>query len=475
MNKVDLIIKHGKVFTNGHLTKGAIAIKDGVIVAIGEENHLPEAERVIDARGHLILPGGIDPHVHFRDPGRPDRETFKTGTMAAAAGGVTTVLEHPISSPPQYSPEILANRVRVAEPQAVVDFAFFGAAGAEFPEEIAKIAKEGIVAYKTFLHEAPEGREAEFVGLTMADDGEMLDGFRAVAATGLICATHAENNAIISRKINELKAQGRTDFIAHAESRPPISEIETVGKLLHFVRETGVKIDFCHISTPEAMELVKQAKYEGYEVYLETCPHYLFLDEEKIRELGPFAKCNPPLRSKESSDKLWSYINDGSVDFIGSDHGPFLLSEKEKGLENIFAAPAGFPGIDLRLPLMYNAVTEGKLTLKRMVELISENPAKVFGLYPKKGVLNVGSDADLVIIDPNKTFVVSKDKNYSKSKDIAMVYEGMELKGRPLFTLVRGRVVMADGVVNENAEGWGQLVKPSVIEPKEIIAEVSVC
>lgn len=460
MTKVDLVIKNGQVYTNGDLFNGGVAIKDGVIVSICKNELLPEAEKVIDAGGNVVLPGGIDPHVHFRDPGRSDRETFKTGTMAAAAGGVTTVLEHPISKPPQYSPEILHNRIEVAKPQSLVDFAFYGAAGAQFPEEISKVAKEGIVAFKTFLHEAPEGRDEEFVGLTMANDGEMYDGFKEVAKTGLVCGVHAENNDIIARMIKKLRAEGRVDYMAHAESRPPISEIETVSKLLYYVKETGVKIDFCHISTPEAMELVKQAKYDGYEVYLETCPHYLFLTEEKIRELGPFAKCNPPLRPQEMVDKLWDYVNDGTVDFIGSDHGPFLLSEKETGHKDIFVAPAGFPGIDLRLPLMLNAVAEGKLKFNRAIELLSENPAKVFGLYPKKGVIQVGADADFVIVDLEKTLTVSKEKNYSKARDIALVYEGAELKGLPIYTIVRGRVVMDHGKVDEKAEGWGELVKP---------------
>lgn len=462
MKKADLVIQNGLVFTNGGLVKGGIAVYEGKIAAICEDRFLPDGEKIIDAKDKIVLPGGIDPHVHFRDPGRSDRETFKTGTMAAAAGGVTTVLEHPISKPPQYSPEILKNRIKVAKPQALVDFAFFGAAGAEFPEEISKIAKEGIIAYKTFLHEAPEGRDEEFIGLTMANDGEILDGFKEVAKTGLICAVHSENNDIIQRKIKELRDKGRIDFMAHAESRPPISEFETVSKLIQFAKETGAKIEFVHISTPEAMEMVKKAKYEGQELYLETCPHYLFLTEDKIRELGPFAKCNPPLRNKEIVDKLWDYINDGSVDFIGSDHGPFLLSEKEKGLEDIFASPAGFPGIDLRLPLMLNAVNEGRITLKRVVELISENPAKIFNIYPRKGVIEVGSDADFVIVDMNKEFTVSRDKMYSKAKDIARVYEGWKLKGMPEHTIVRGRVIMENTEVDEGAEGWGELIKPII-------------
>ncbi|MDO5714839.1 MAG: amidohydrolase family protein, partial [Tissierellia bacterium] len=186
---IDLIIKNGKVFTNDTLIEADVLIKNGKIWAIVEDSDALEikAKKIIEADDLYVLPGSVDTHVHIRDPGRSDRETFETGTKCAAAGGVTTFFEHPISSPPQYSPEILRNRIEVAKPQCFVDYAFFGAAGAEFPEEITKIAKEGIVGYKTFLHKAQAGREKEFVGLTMANDGEMIKGFTEVAKTNLIC------------------------------------------------------------------------------------------------------------------------------------------------------------------------------------------------------------------------------------------------------------------------------------------------
>lgn len=457
-NDVDLVIKNGLVYSEGTFLNGGIVIKDEKIIAITTNENLPKGKETIDAKGNYILPGSIDTHVHFRDPGRSDRETFSHGTRAAAAGGVTTVLEHPISSPPQYSPEILHNRIEVAKPQAYVDYAFYGAAGAEFPEEISRISKEGIVAYKTFLHLPPEGRDKEFIGLTMANDGEILDGFKEVAKTGLICAVHAENNDIIARNINKLRAEGRTDYLAHAESRPPISEIETVSKILNFAKLTGARVEFAHISTPEAMELVKKAKYNGQDVYLETCPHYLFLNEEDLKKHGPFAKCNPPLRPKETSDKLWKYVNDGSVDFIGSDHGPFLLSEKELGLNDIFKSPAGFPGIDLRVPLMLDAVNNNKITLEKTIELLCTNPSKIFGIYPKKGVIRVGSDADIIIVNMNEKQKINKEKMYSKSKEIAKIYEGRELKCRIDYTIVRGNIIMKDGIVSKKNEGYGQLI-----------------
>ena len=457
----DLVFKNVKLHTEKGVIKSGLAVKDGKIIAIASDDFLPQADKVIDGRGQSLLPGGVDPHVHFRDPSKNERETFLTGSMAAAAGGVTTVCEHPISCPPPYSPELLKQRIEIANRQSVVDFVFFGAAGADKIEEIPKLAQENIIAFKTFFHEPPEGRDKEFTGLTMANDAKIYEGFQAVAKTGKILAIHAENNDIIADQIKKFRAEGKVKGINHAESRPPISEIESVAKVLCLAEAIGTRAQLCHISTGGAAELVKQAKARGCEVYLETCPHYLFLNEEALEKFGPFAKCNPPLRKQEMVDELWEYLLDGTIDMIGSDHGPFLATEKETGYKDIFVAPAGFPGIDLRLPLMLTAVKQGRLTIGRAIELISTNPAKIYGLYPQKGVIQVGSDADFVMVDLDKEFVVDRNKGYSKSRDTARVYDGWKLTGLPTMTVVRGKVIMQDGVVSEANEAWGQLVVPN--------------
>jgi len=456
---IDLVIKNVKAFINSSFQNVGVAIDDGKIVAIAEENCLPEAREVVDGKGKYLLPGTMDPHVHLRDPGHPERETFETGTKAAAAGGVTTILEMPISVPPPYSPELVERRIRLAEPQAVVDFALFGAAGADKLEYIESCAKSGIIAFKTFFHEAQEGREEEFEGLTMENTGLQFKGLKEVSKTNKVLAIHCENNDMIQTFIKEFREKGQVDNEAHALSRPPISEIETVSKLLLFAKETGAKIDFVHISTPESMELIKKAKKEGQEVYLETCPHYLFLTIEDLRKYGPNAKCNPPLRTREIRDKLWDYINDGTIDFIGSDHGPFTKAEKEKGLDNIFNAPAGFPGLELRLPLVLTAVKKGNLSFKRAIELISTNPAKIFGLYPKKGIIRVGSDADFVLVDMEKEFVVDNTTMFTKAHDIATVYNNWKLIGKPLMTMVRGKVVFKNDQIMPDVVGWGKFIK----------------
>lgn len=460
---LDLILKNAKVYLEDRFVEGvSVGVQAGRITAIAAPECMPEGARTLDLTGEYLIPGTIDTHMHVRDPGHTERGTFYTETMAAAAGGVTTILEQPISVPPQHNVEILERRIARAEAQCVVDFAFYGAAGGEYLEDIAQLAADGrIVAYKTFLHAPPEGREQEFQGLTMADDAQLYAGMQELAKTGLFCAFHAENNDMISANIKRLRAEGRVSPEYHCVSRPTVAEVTSVERILNFVRETGARVEIAHVSCPEVMELLRQAKKDGLPVYVETCPHYLFLTEEDMVKFGPYAKCNPPVRSRAQAEKLWDYINDGTVDYMGSDHSPFLVEEKTRGLKDIFAAAAGFPGADLRLPLMLDAVAEGRTTLEKVVELLSVNPARCFGLYPTKGTIQVGADADFTLFRMDRHTVVDKARNYSHARDIAIPYDGRELKCAVTGTIVRGRAVMRDGVVDETAKAYGHLVVPT--------------
>lgn len=460
---LDLILKNAKVYLEDRFVEGvSVGVQAGRIAAIAAPECMPEGAQTLDLTGEYLIPGTIDTHMHVRDPGHTERGTFYTETMAAAAGGVTTILEQPISVPPQHNVEILERRIARAEAQCVVDFAFYGAAGGEYLEDIAQLAADGrIVAYKTFLHAPPEGREQEFQGLTMADDAQLYAGMRELAKTGLFCAFHAENNDMIAANIKRLRAEGRVSPEYHCVSRPTVAEVTSVERILNFVRETGARVEIAHVSCPEVMELLRQAKKDGLPVYVETCPHYLFLTEEDMVKFGPYAKCNPPVRSRAQAEKLWDYINDGTVDYMGSDHSPFLVEEKTRGLKDIFAAAAGFPGADLRLPLMLDAVAEGRTTLEKVVELLSVNPARCFGLYPTKGTIQVGADADFTLFRMDRHTVVDKARNYSHARDIAIPYDGRELKCAVTGTIVRGRAVMRDGVVDETAKAYGHLVVPT--------------
>lgn len=456
---VELVIKNARVVTeNGEFT-GGVAINEGRIVSLGSNDILPTADRSIDAEGAYLLPGGVDPHVHIRYPGGAHRETFETGSAAAAAGGITTIVEHPISSPPQYSVDILMNRVEAAKNQSIVDVAFLGAAGGEKLEYIPQIAASGIVGYKTFLHAAPEGREKEFVGLTMKDNYELFVGFKEVARTGLPIAAHSEDNDLIAGLIREFRGAGKIGPLDHAESRPPLSEVLAVERLIRIAQATGAILYLVHISTPEAVALAVEARRRGQKVFIETCPHYLYLTQDALAKHGPYAKCNPPLRTPREVEGLWDYVLDGTIDTIASDHGPFTTEEKDRGAVDIFLAPAGFPGLETRLPLMLTAVKQGRLSMRRAVELLSVNPSKIFALYPKKGTIAVGADADLVLVDMDTPFEIDHAQMLTKSRDACLVYDGMRVYGRVLRTFVRGREVYQNGKVTVEP-GYGQWVTP---------------
>lgn len=455
---MDIVIKSDRLFVDEQLVKGYIGIQDGRIAYIGQEEP-QNCSKLIDATDHMVLPGLVDPHVHLREPGNSHRETFLTGTLAAANGGVTTIIEHPLASPPPYNLEILFDRHKAATGETVVDIAFMGAAGENNLAELEQFAKSGyIVGFKTFLQESPPGREFEFQGLTMCNDGVVYAGIQELAKAGIPWLLHAENNDIIQYNIRKFLAANDVRAINHARSRPSITETETVAKILLLTEEVDLPVLFCHISNPQAVELIKKEKQKGRRVYVETCPHYLCFTEELLDQFGPYAKCNPPLRTEEERQELWKYVDDGTIDIIGSDHAPYAKEEKETG--NIFTASAGFPAIEFRFPLMFSKVMEGKLSLQRFVTLLAQNPAKLFKLYPRKGCLVVGADADIIIVNPTEKYTISMDDMYTKSKQSAKIFENIEVTGKIVSTLVRGHLVKENGKVLAEKKGIGQVLKP---------------
>ena len=456
---IDLVIRNCRVVTHDMTIHGGVAIKEGKIVAIGFDEDLPESKEVIDGKGKYLIPGGVDPHVHIRYPGGAQRETFETGTIAAAAGGITTIIEHPISNPPQYSIEILNKRIDAVEEQAVIDVAFLGAAGGKHLEQISKIGKAGILGYKTFLHDAPEGRESEFEGLTSKDNFELNEVLKEISKTSLLASAHAEDNDLVSGGILKLREEGKTYPKAHCESRPPIVEVLAVERLIRLAKENGTRLYLVHMSTPEAVEIANKARQDGQEIYIETCPHFLYLTEDALDEFGTYAKCNPALRDKDRVTKMWEYIQDGTIDTIGSDHAPYTVEEKERNKEDIFVAPAGFPGIETMMPLMLTAVKENKISINRAVELISTNSSKIFGIYPKKGTICIGSDADLVLVDLDESYTIHAGDMLTKARDVAKVYEGKKVYGRIEKTILRGKVICDNGKVLVEP-GYGELVVP---------------
>jgi len=456
---LDTLIKDINIVTEKGVVPGSLGISGGKIAALVDPGTQIEAGLVIQGGGQYLLPGGVDPHVHIRYPGVSHRETFYTGTQAAAAGGITTVIEHPISKPPQYSKSTLQVRVDSVREEAIVDVAFYGAAGASHLEEIVPLSREGIVAYKSFLHAAPEGRDLEFEGLTAKDSFELHCVLREVAKTSLLMAAHTEDNDLVAGNIAALRKAGKTKPRDHCLSRPAIVEVLAVQRLLALAKESGARAYLVHISTPEAVEIALKAREEGQEVYVETCPHYLYLTEDALDQFGAYAKCNPALRDAERVEKLWQYAADGTIDTIGSDHAPYTVAEKEKSPEDIFVPPSGFPGLETRLGFMLKAVHEGRISLNRAIDLLSHNPARIFGLSPQKGAIRLGADADLVLLDPFVSYTVNSAEMLTMARDICKFLDGTTLFGRVQKTFVRGKLVYDQGQVLA-APGWGQWVRP---------------
>ena len=344
--------------------------------------------------------------------------------------------------------------VALADLRAVVGCALHPArqAGGGHVDQIEKLAACGVVGYKTFLHAAPEGRDKEFEGLTSKNNFELHEVIREVAKTGLKIAAHGEDNDLVAGNIAKLRSQGRTSPIEHANSRLPIVEVMAVERLIRLAELEKTPLYLVHISTPQAVGLAMAARERGVDVTIETCPHYLYLSDQALIKYGSYAKCNPALREQSLADKMWDYVIDGSIDTIGSDHAPFTVEEKERHAEDIFVAPSGFPGIETRLGLMLKAVTDKKISLRRAVDLISTNPAKAFGLYPRKGSIRVGADADLLLVDLEREWTVEASKMETMARDTAKVYEGWRLPGYLDSVWLRGTRIVRDGRVDASGK-----------------------
>lgn len=447
MTVVDLVLKNAKIITTQGVYEGGLGVDSGQIVVIGKNGNLPQADRVLDLHGNLVMPGAIDAHCHCHAMGRSDWEDFTTGTMAAAAGGVTTVLEMPQTLPPTATAKAFADKRRQAERDAVVNFGLYGGAGSQNLEEISKLAAEGAIAFKTFMPQPSPGREEDMWGLYVTDDGSFLEALKAIARTGLPSCVHAENWQIHQYLAKKLESEGKVDLAAYLESRPGITEAEGISRAAMLAEAAGARIHIVHVCAREAVEVIRRAKQNGQRLTAETCPHYVTFTADQIDKYGAYAKINPPIRTDEDRAALWKALIDGTIDVVASDHGPFAKDWKERGLDNIWKASMGAPVLDTFLPLMLTHVNRGLISLQTLAKVASENVAKIFDLYPRKGILQVGSDADLVIVDPNKKEKLSAEKFYTKAKEIALMYNGIEVEGMPVATLVNGVEVMREGQV----------------------------
>jgi allantoinase len=457
----ETVIRNADVFTESGRQPLDIALQDGKIAALLAPGTPADAADVIDAAGQWILPGAVDIHFHCRAPAYPQRGDFATETRAAAAGGVTTIFEMPISKPCCATVEIFRSRRELAEADAYVNFALYGAPGLLDRHEVLGMAAEGAIGFKIFTTAAPAGRDDEFEGLCLPSPEGILQALQLTAETGLVCVIHAEDNTLLEWNTARLKAAGRNDIAAHNESRPPVVEAVSIAMLLTLNESIGAPIHIAHVSSKAALDTLRRFKSDALaSITGETCPHYLLFTEEDYERVGPYAKINPPLRKQQDQDALWKGVIDGSLMAVTTDHSPFTVEEKERARTDIWRTPPGAPGVEELVLGMMDAALKGRLPAEQAVQLISTNGAKRFGIYPQKGVIAVGSDADLVIYDPLDSTTIHPDMLFSKARDCDKLYEGMTFRGKIRRTLVNGRTVFADGeVVGER--GWGQFVRPN--------------
>ncbi len=452
MKKPDLIIKNGTIFNASGSFKADIAVKDGVITCISED--LRDGNNVIDAEGKIIIPGAIDIHTHIDAPlhGSKTMDDWFDATASAAFGGVTCVVDYPIQDPGQSLHQVIENSYEKARDKSVLDYSFSPVVTQRTErayEEIPELIGEGFPTFKVFMAYAFRARDEELIRL--------LD---VISYNGGILGVHAENDWAIEYMTQKMIQEGKTDPIYHCLSRPPVTEDEATGRIIRLAEMVDAPVLIVHVSSKGAVEEVIKARSCGRPVYAETCPHFLILDEkvydQPIEEAAKYV-VTPPIRSREHRDALWNAISSGGISLISSDHCAFSLKEKLRlGTGAFNKIPHGAPGIETRLPLIFSeGVCRQRITMEKLVEMLCTNPAKIAGMYPKKGIVAVGSDADITIIDPDASSVIST----STMRGICdfSPFEGHKVCGKVWKVIAGGSVIVNDGCLQAEP-GRGKLV-----------------
>jgi len=419
-----------------------VAIKDEKFVAIGTDDTLPQSKEEIDARGKHILPGLIDGHVHFREPGIGYKEDFTTGSTAAVCGGITMVMDMPNVVPPTADADKVREKIKIAEGKFLCDYAFYGVVVQTNADHILPMKEAGVIGYKIFF--------GETIGnLPFPDDGMCLEAFSNIGKSQLPLGIHAENRQIMAYYTNKLKSEGKNDPVYWEASRPDICEAESVHHAIFFAELFNTKLHVYHMSSKQAAWMVRDAKAKGLRVTAETGPHYLLREPKDMEKVGPLLKMNPPVRTKDHAEVLWDGLLNGYVDSIATDHSPHTLEEKGCDINGKLTKPAiwdcisGFCGVETGVPLILTEVNKGRMTLNHYVKVASENPAKVWQIYPKKGAIRLGSDGDITIVDMDKEGVIDVNNLHSKNKPSP--WHGWKVKGIPVYTIVRDHVQMREG------------------------------
>lgn len=456
--KADLLLKNCRIVEGEGTILVDIAVKDGRIASISEPNSAIEASASKDLQGLFLMQGAIDSHTHYMDPGFTHRETFAHGTRGAAVGGVTTVIDMPCCSVPSVrNIPSLEHKLAAIAPEAYVDFALWGGVTGEDVrlgklDEVQKQADYGVVAFKAYM-------TPSVPTYPRSSDSELFEIFKTVAKTGLPLGIHCENYDICDHNVKKLEKEGRLDGPAWAEARCELAEKAAIQLCIDMSEDTGCHMHVVHMSTGIGGILIEEAKAKGLHVTSETCPHYLVLNaKDAMGSRGAFAKIAPPLRTKKDNEILWEKLASGAVDFIATDHAPYeIATEKDAPGMTIWTAFPGIPGTETMVAVIVSeGYNKGRISLSRMVDVLSRSAAKQYGLYPKKGELQPGSDADFTVIDLEKEWVVDEQLTQCKQKYTPL--DGMHLKGKVVQTYVRGILVAEDGRVVGKA-GYGQYLK----------------
>jgi allantoinase len=433
-----VIIKNGLLVTSHGQVKADLGVTDGIITSIadripdGGAGGIRKIRKIIDAGGKYVLPGVVDAHVHFNDPGFPDREDMGTGTAAAAAGGVTTVIDMPLSGAPAVvSVESLELKKQAAAARAGVDYALWGGLVNDNVAHMEAMHRAGAIAFKAFTCFAGDD-------FPYATPDVLYRGMKEAARLGALVGLHCEDESLTSA--GEARGVDKGTARAFLDAHFPLTERLAAQAALETAKETGARVHICHASLPEVVDAARKARSEGAKVTVETCPHYLLFTEDDLEKLGPVLKCTPPVRSRPALEGMWERVLDGSVDLIASDHSPSTVEQKNPADGNFFRAWGGVQGVQVMLSALFSeGVTKRGLPLEKLVSLTSSAPARLFGLYPRKGVLRVGSDADLVIFDPRAEWTLRPEDLLHKNRHTP--YMGMKFTGRVDMTISRGRVV----------------------------------
>ncbi len=441
---VDLVIKNARIYFNQQVVEGEIAIEGNKIAQVGKSSKMPSADKIIDAKNNLVIPGAIDIHAHLRDLDFKTKEDFYTGTSAAANGGITTVIDMPNTNPPTISKDLLERKMEKAQKDILVNVGFYAGIPNKL-EDMNSFKNSGIFGFKLFL--------AKSLSNFDIDSQEALQNLlHQIQKMNIPILVHAERKEDIEKIIRDLKGTKVSPQELYLKSHSDRVEEHAIEYFLGLNEPIGAQIHVCHVSTSSGVEIIRRSKKLGKNITVEVTPHHLLLSVHDLKKFGTFAKMLPPLRTSDHLDTLWKGLNDEIIDMIATDHAPHMLSEKECDFSR---AANGIPGFETFLPLLFTAMHSGRISLQKLIKLVSENPAK-FLKTSSKGKIAVGFDADLTIIDLKGQQEIDASEFHSKAK--FSPFNGRKVKGIPIMTIVNGKIIMNEGNIVAS-KGAGNIIR----------------